>query len=524
MTDQGYSLLENVSIHAWIRKHKIKTERGQPLDFYDHPFLFDPYSDMSPLQVMPKPAQVGATLKELVRIFYVADKKGLDIIYTLPTDSDVNTFVGARVNAFIRHNPVLQKLTADRDNIETKRIGDSTVYFRGTWTKRAAISVPTDLLIHDEIDASKQSIVEEYETRLQHSKFKWRWVFSHPSTEGVGVDKFWRLSDQKHWFVTCPHCKEKQYLGWPENVCPRRGIFVCVECDKEIGTETRRRGEWVQKYKDKDWSGYQVNALMCPWITAKEIIRLNETKGAEYFANKVLGVPYVGEGNKLVREDVMKNVTPGRPPTAGTQVVIGVDTGIRLHYVVGNGYGIFDYGEAGGYEEMEDLAKRYPRAIFVFDQGGDLIGPRKFAEKLRGRVYLCHYERDRKTMQLIRWGKKDEEGNVKVDRNRMISLSVGEFIDGRIPLYGTEDKWEEFWQHAACIYRVKEENEALGTFEYKWERSGPDHLFHAFLYCRVGLSRFKERGGAIISRRKKVDGFETGIEMLPGNRAFPPKA
>jgi len=60
--------LEDLSIHAFIQKHRIKTESGEPLEFYNHPFLFDIYSDMSPLQAVMKPAQVGMCLDPKTKI------------------------------------------------------------------------------------------------------------------------------------------------------------------------------------------------------------------------------------------------------------------------------------------------------------------------------------------------------------------------------------------------------------------------------------------------------------------------
>ncbi len=511
-------MLEDYSVHNWIQKHQIKTERGVPLDFYNHPFLFDIYRDMSPKQVIMKPAQVGLTLLQMIKLFWVVSKKKLETIYTMPTDSDVNIFVGARMNSLIQQNPILQKLCKDRDTIQTKKIGDNTVYFRGTHSKNAAISVPADLLVMDELDASKQQVVEDYETRLQHSKYKWRWMFSHPSTEGVGVHKYWLLSDQKHWFVTCEHCSYKQYLSWPDSIDPERKAYVCKKCRGVLSDDTRRQGEWIVKHKDREWSGYWITALMCPWIPASEIIQKHDTKDAEFFTTKVLGLPYVGEGNKLQRDDIMQNVIEGRPDIAGTQVVIGVDTGIKLHYVIGNGQGFFEYGEAEGYDQLEDLLIRFPKAIFVFDQGGDLVSPRKFREKHRGRVYLCYYERDRHSDELVRWGEDDKEGEVKVDRNRFISLMVGEFIDNRLPLWGSEEYWEGLWQHCAAIYRVKKENEVTGVMEYKWERSGADHWLHALGYCRVGLSRFQEAGGALLKTQHSIsrkDGIPEGITLRP---------
>lgn len=509
--------LSRFSIHAWLNTNKIKTERGEPVDFRDHMFLWDIFSDFSPLQVVMKPAQVGLTTLQALKIFWVAFMMKMEIIYTMPTDSDVVNFVGSRVNRFIANNPILQEWTKDRDNIETKKVGESMIYFKGTWTKSAAISVPADLLIHDELDTSKQDIVEDYETRVQHSKFKWRWVFSHPSVEGFGSHKYWLISDQKYWFITCKACSHDQYMSWPDSIDPERGCYQCKKCKAEIDDDTRRRGRWVKKYKERAWSGYWITALICPWIKATDILRLHKEKDAEYFYTKVLGLPYVGEGNKITEMHILKNLTDDPIDLINERMVIGLDTGTRLWYVAGTRHGMAKWGEIGDYAEIEELLRRYPRSVVVCDQGGDLIAPRKLREKYPGRIFLCHYEKDRKTMQLIRWGEGDEFGNVRVDRNRMISVFVGEMDDQRIPIHGSKEKWQTFIDHCLNIHRVKEVNESLQTMEYAWERSGPDHLLHAAIYWRVGLDKFGQSDGRIFGL-SPVDGVAMGYKVLPGNK------
>lgn len=481
---------DNISILAFIFKHGIKTERNEPLDLKQHLFLFDIFSDLSPLQVVMKPAQVGLTTLEIIKLFWVAYTKKMEIIFTMPTDGDIVDFVGSRVNRIIANNPIFQEWTADRDNIETKKIGDAMCYFRGTHTKRAAISVPADCVIHDEVDSSSQMVIADYESRLKHSKYKWRWYFSHPSTEGTGVHKMWVRSDQKHWLIRCRSCTQEQYLSWPESIDQDKEIYVCKHCNAGLSDDERRIGRWAKKkgMEDQPFSGYWISSLMCPWVSAKEIVENFHNKDPEYFSTKVLGLPYVGGGNKVLREDITKNLTTKINDQSG-RIVIGCDTGKHVHYVVGNSQGLFYYGEDDGYEGIEALLQRWPKSIAVFDQGGDLIAPRKLRERYKGRVYLYHYEQDRKTMQLIRWGKDEEEGNVKVDRNRMIEVLIGEFRDGRVPIQGNETDWHEFITHFQNVYRVQEED-ALGVIKRRWERGGPDHYLHAALYQRVGMERF----------------------------------
>lgn len=504
--------LSDISIHSWIQEHKIKTERGDPLSFHDHMFLFDIYSDMSPLQVLMKPAQIGASTMQNVKPFWMMDKIGVDIIYTLPTDSDVVEFVGSKTNRIIAQNPIFQHLTRDRDTIEQKQVGDHIIYYRGTWTKKAAMMMPADVLIHDEVDASKQQIIGDYETRVKHSKYKWRWYFSHPSTEGVGVHKYWLESDQKHWFIKCRSCNEQQFLSWPESIDQEKKEYVCKKCCATLTDDDRRRGQWVKMVKDAEFSGYWVSSLMCPWVPAKEIIDNFYKKDQEYFYTKVLGLPYVGGGNKVLKQDIFQNITSDFNDQSG-HVVIGVDTGIDIRYVIGNEQGLFYYGETSDYKELERLLYRFPKAIMVIDQGGDIIGPRALREKFRGRIFLCHYSQDRKTMQLIRWGEGDEDGNVIVDRNRAMQLVVDEFKEKRIPIFGTENEWNDYWLHWSHIYRVSEED-ALGVKKTKWMRSDRDDWCHATLYWRVGMEKGGFGDGGII---RKPSAFGRDNALIDGD-------
>src|ERR1017187_3887566 len=93
--------------------HHIKNEAGIELEFTDHKFIVDFMQDMSPLQVMLKAPQIGATVAELVKTFWCAYKKEWDIIYTLPTQSDVNDMAGGKINRIIAQNPIFLSWTRD---------------------------------------------------------------------------------------------------------------------------------------------------------------------------------------------------------------------------------------------------------------------------------------------------------------------------------------------------------------------------------------------------------------------------
>lgn len=489
--------LAELDIHSWIRLNNIKNEQGIPLDFRDHLYLFDIYVDESPKLVCLKSAQIGFSTCAILKSLWLAKHKHLDIIYTMPSSSDMKDFVGGKVNRLITQNPILLEYVKDKDSIEQKQVGDNIIYYRGTWTEKAAIAVSSDLNIHDEEDRSKQSVIQQYASRLQHSDKKWEWHFSNPSVEGNGVSRYWSRSDQKHWFIRCAGCEKEQYLNWPDNVSIEGREFICKHCRKPLTREERRVGRWVRKYHDKEYSGYWISLLMAPWITADEIIKYHETKSAEYFSNFVLGLPYVGEGNQVTPDIIFRNCTSEINPQ--DRVVIGCDSGLKKHYVLGNKHGIFYAGIATDWSTIRELLAKYPRSIAVIDALPDLTAPRQLREQYPGRVFLCHYARDRKTFQLIRWGKDKELGNVLVDRNRMMQMVVDDFANKKIPLQGTQDDWSEFESHFRTLYKVSTPD-ALGVPQSVWETSnGMDHWCHATLYWRVGMDRFRNDGGKVFT-------------------------
>lgn len=480
--------ISDINPAAWIVENRIKASSGQPFDFKEHLFWYDVLNDVSPHQVWLKAAQGGGTEVAILKALWLCDRRKMDCIYTMPSQSDINTTVGTRLNRLLGLNPSLAALVKDKDSVEQKLVGDNLIHFRGTMTERAAISVPADCLIHDEEDRSNATVLPTYASRLQHSKYKWDWHFSNPSFPGHGVDRLWQKSDQKHWFIKCPKCSEDQYLSWPDSVNFERKQFVCKKCDAEIDTQTRRAGRWVKKWEDREYSGYWISALMYPWLTAEYIIKEFQERPQDYFFNFVLGLPYVAEGSTITKETILRNCQS--VVMDQKRCVIGVDVGLDCHYVVGNRSGLFYHDKTSKQEEVEGLLHRWKDSIMVIDAGPDIFFVRELRDKYPGRVYLCSFARSRPKEEIIRWGKGEESGRVLADRSRVIQLVADEFAGRRIPLQGTAHDWEPFASHAAVMYRVQE-LDMSGNPVYTWESSSPmNHWFLASTYWRIGMDRF----------------------------------
>ena len=498
------SKLSELSIIAWIDENKIKNEKGDRIDFKDHLFIYDIYRDTAKDLVVMKPAQVGMSTCEILRNHFAAKNQKMDIIYTLPTDADVKVFVGGKVNRIIASNPCMLKDVADKDSIEQKQVGSSMIYFRGTWSRKAAIMVTADRLAHDEKDSSKLDVVADYKARLQHSKFKQVHTFSHPSLPETGVHSDWLKSDQKYWFIKCTACNFWGYLDWniddpnKMSIDIERRIFICKRCGAPISDRQRALGQWVAKYPSKEISGYWISLLMASWMSAGVIIDKFQDPDMtpDFFSTKVLGLPYADGSSKLLRKHFEQNLT-GKTwaPTADQRVIIGIDTGLKLDYVLGGKYGIFYYGDTDQWRDMDDLMRRWPKAIAIVDQGGDILGTRAFRERWPGRVFLCMLGGDRKTKELVKWGTKDEHGACVADRNRMIQLTIDEFRNKRIPVHGTMNDWNLYYMDWGRLSKIKtidpDTNEVKG---YKFVRTGRDHLAMATVFWRIGMSKFAGMG------------------------------
>lgn len=494
--------LENKSIFAWLLKHKIKNEGGEPLDFDKYRFLRQIYADNSPFLVCMKAAQIGFSTYEILKTAYECRNDGIDIIYVLPSDDDVNRFSGGKTNKIIMQNPVLQQWTKDKDSTYQKQFGSHTIYYEGAWTERAALSTTAKKLVVDEFDRCKPEVVEQYDSRLQSTANPRKAFFSNPSLPNTGVSKYYALSDQKKWHIT--HSCGAVSVMDEGCINYELEIFQCPVCKGEITDEERRMGQWVAT-SEGVWSGYWIPLWIAPWMSAKHISDFKKDKSPEYFANFVAGLPYIGGDDSISPETVLKNVVP----TVNSQqdrVIIGVDTGLPIYYVLMNAEGVFHFNRCKApaidydpYAELEGFLLHWPKSILVSDQGGDLIGIRQLQAKYPGRVFLCYYRKDRKTKGMIEWGENKEYGKVLVDRNKMLQLMVEHLRSpGRLVLNGTVEEWRPFANHFGNLYREQievmggqgKDDRTLYGSEYIWKRNGPDHWVHAFLYALVGFDKF----------------------------------
>lgn len=476
----------------FLEDNRILTEKGTSLEFTNHKFLKDIFEDWTPIQTARKASQVGFSTMMILKTLYASKYKKWNIIYGLPTFNDVGQFVPSKVNPIIEQNSILAQWTKDKDTIFQKKVGERFIYYRGVSSSKTekekmesgtGIMFTSDLNTFDESDRSDQVILMQYDSRLEASDYKGKWYFSNPTHPGTLTQQLWDKSDQKHWFVKCPHCGELQYLDYFKNVDKEREIFVCIKCQKEIDNDTRRNGFWVKKYRDRDISGYWISHLVCPWISAKDLIKSEATKSKQYFYNFNLGLPYRGSDVVVDKEVILKNIVYGQPNLKADNVM-GVDTGLTMHYVIGNKQGIFKIGNTKDWDEIEFLMKKY-NTMNVFDALGDLTKPRQLRDKYRGKVWLCYFKRDKDRPEGIKWD--SDEMAVYIDRSKGIQRVIDDFVDGRIRFYEMRpEDLIDYILHWETLSQI-EETDSIGITRKVWETEGENHYLMATIYFYLAL-------------------------------------
>jgi hypothetical protein len=243
---------------------------------------------------------------------------------------------------------------------EVKQFLDSFLYIKGTIGALAAISVPADCLVHDELDFSDEETVSNYESRLTHSKYEMKRKFSTPTVNGRGITAEFDTS-KRHWnFVKCCHCNERfvpdyfkhvrvpgydgdlraHQRGEPVAGALARGVPRVPGLRQGAGpvAGVPRVGGREHRVHDGDKNGYQVTPFDAPKIITPAKLVQKSTKYERYadFVNYNLGLPCEDLESSFSEEELRELFTaaPDTDPSLPYAYVMGIDVGITCHMVV----------------------------------------------------------------------------------------------------------------------------------------------------------------------------------------------
>lgn len=244
--------------------------------------------------VFMKGAQIGATEAGLNWLGYViANAPGL-ALYVLPTGPLATRTVMTRLDPMIEATPELKnrvtpKRSRDPGNSNTmKTFPGGQIVLTGANSAVGLRSTPARYLFLDEIDGYPHDADGEGDpialAEQRTVTFKGRrkiFIVSTPTVAGISrIEKAFEESDQRRYFVPCPHCGAFQWLRW-SNVRwteDRRAAawYACEHCHAEI-TERHKpamiaQGEWRPTVPgDGTTAGFHLSALYSPFESWGEI-------------------------------------------------------------------------------------------------------------------------------------------------------------------------------------------------------------------------------------------------------------
>lgn len=239
-----------------------------------------------------KSAQVGWT--EILNnvIGFHVDQDPSPVLLLQPTLEMAEAWSKDRLAPMIRDTPCLRDRIADpkaRDSGNTllhKRFSGGHLSIVGANSPSGLASRPIRVLLCDEVDRFPVSAGAEGDpidlARKRTTTFWNRKILmgSTPTIKGASrIESAFGQSDQRYYFVPCPHCGEFQRLIWSQvrwdDGKPETAHYVCSACGVLLTDRDKpamlRAGEWRGSEPFNGIAGFHISELYSPWSTFPEM-------------------------------------------------------------------------------------------------------------------------------------------------------------------------------------------------------------------------------------------------------------
>jgi phage terminase large subunit GpA-like protein len=325
-----------LSVSEWADWHRVLSPRAsaEPGRYRTDrtPYMRAIMDALSPSHatrriVFMKAAQVGATEAGNNWIGYVIHHAPGPMLAVQPTVELAKRFSRQRIDPLIEESPILRarvKPARSRDagnTVLSKEFPAGLLVMTGANSAVGLRSMPARYLFLDEVDAYPPSADEEGDpvalAEARTRTFSWRskvFLTSTPTIHGVSrIEREFEASDQRRFFVACPHCNHRQWLRFErlrwEKGQPQTAHYACEACEGEIEEhhkiEMLHAGDWrpTAEASDPGTIGFHLSALYSPvgWMSWAMIARMWEGSQAtdeakRSFKNGVLGETWIETG------------------------------------------------------------------------------------------------------------------------------------------------------------------------------------------------------------------------------------
>lgn len=365
-----------LTLSQWAERYAVLSREtsAQTGRFHAFPYqngimdaITDPTVEMVTVQ---KSARVGYTkILDHVAGYYIHQDPS-PILVVQPRVEDAEDYSTTEIEPMLRDTPVLAEIVGDLKKKDAKQKIQKRIFRNGASMSFVGANSPggfrritSRVVLFDEVDgypvmgAGKEG--DQIKLGIKRSESFWNRKIvlgSTPTVKGESrIEKNYANSDQRKYFVPCPHCGEHQVLEWggPDtpygfkwekdddgNGLPDTVYYVCRhngcvihDIDKP---EMVARGEWRAQKPFAGhagfhiWAGYSLftNAswrnLVAEWLEVKDDPLMRQT-----FINLVLGETYEDRGERSLKEDRLLErceVWAAEVPAGVAMITIGVDT------------------------------------------------------------------------------------------------------------------------------------------------------------------------------------------------------
>lgn len=305
--------------------------------------------------VVMSSAQVGKT--ELVNnaCGYYISQDPSPIMVLNPTLDMAETWSKDRLTPMMRDTPVLAglvKAATSRDSGNTllhKSFPGGHITMAGANSPASLASRPIRIVIADEVDrypASAGTEGDPVSLAIKRTTTFWNRkiiLVSTPTIKGGSrIETAWNKSDQRRYFVPCPHCQHEQVLTWSqikwEALDPINAYYECENCRTRITNAHKaqmiRQGRWKATAQFTGSAGFHLNELYSPWRTFGDVAKAfvdakDDPQQLKTWVNTSLGETWSEQGGEqLGHEGLMARAEPYKPltvPQNGLLLTAGVD-------------------------------------------------------------------------------------------------------------------------------------------------------------------------------------------------------
>lgn len=314
-----------------------------------------------PAVVLMWSSQLGKT--EIINNFsgFRIDQEPGPMLNLQPTLEMAKAWSKDRLATMLRDTPRLRGKVKDarsRDSENTmlhKSFAGGHLTIVGANSPAGLAARPIRDLVQDEVDrypasagaeGDPSAIAESRQATFPNAK---NIKVSSPTLKGSAIDKAFELSDQRWFWVPCPHCGHEQKLEFGgkdsthgvkwDGGDPSTAHYVCIACSCVIEEYEKlkmlRLGRWIPENPGSKIAGFRLNAVYSPFFTWARLVErwIRDHKDQlklRTFVNTMLCEPWDDTGEGVTRHVLESRIWKQWPAKDGLPLPDGGFTQILL--------------------------------------------------------------------------------------------------------------------------------------------------------------------------------------------------